>query len=147
MIIGIVLCFAQHAVAKQPAWGELYEALTKVERDYYHSMFDYAMEAAVDGQAISWMVDDSGTSGQIIPGAAFITKYDLPCRPYEEYMRRPDAGEQRFEGVACKRDGKPGWCRLTKKSLPTCAFERNSGLVTLPNTGGAERKLQRWLPF
>ncbi len=103
--------------AQPPRPGEL----SAPEKDYYIQLFNYLMDHHSAAEPHLWRTSDT-TSGAIAAGEVFISKSKATCRPYSEtYNIGGYQGEQ--QGIACKRIGSDGWCRLKKTDALTCALE------------------------
>ena len=104
-----------------------FSALSDAEKAYYEKMFDYSMDMMRPGQGYDWQT--YGGKGKITAGEPFVSKSNVHCRPFDEVFY---AGETpyRYEGIACKRQGREGWCRLKKTDALTCALERMESPVT-----------------
>jgi hypothetical protein len=91
-----------------------------VERQYYREVFDYAMETVPANGMYAWQT--SSGIGKIYVGASFKSKSGSTCRSFNEQYtiaKKQDSND----GVACKREGRNGWCRLKKTDALTCAME------------------------
>lgn len=95
--------------------------LSDAEITYYKQVFDYTMAVTKPGEKYEWQSYNG--NGYLKPDVSFISKSGATCRNFsEEYTIGVSKGYA--EGVACKRDGKDGWCRLKKIDAMTCAMER-----------------------
>lgn len=94
--------------------------LSPAEQEYYRKVFDYAMDNTDAGQSYAWK--SYGGSGDISPGKPFVSKSKSACREFSEHIRVGGAEETR-SGIACRREGREGWCRLEKGQALTCALE------------------------
>jgi hypothetical protein len=94
--------------------------LSDVEKQYYHQVFDYVMEAVKAGESYSWTTGSG--SGNIYVSPSFQSKSDATCRVFSERYIVNGIDETK-EGVACKREQRDGWCRLKKTDAQTCALE------------------------
>jgi hypothetical protein len=117
---------AAFAVSVLPA--EL-SGLASAEKSYYEKVFDYSMDVMKPNEAYTWK--SYGGSGNITPGELFLSKSKAKCRTFGENF---NIGERTgaAEGVACKRDGNDGWCRLKKDNALTCAMETPAYNVQMP---------------
>lgn len=94
--------------------------LTDAELSYYRQVFDYTMAVTKSGERYEWKSEHG--RGFFAPSDPFTSKSGSTCRKFtEEY----EVGSQSatLEGVACKREGREGWCRLKKTDAQTCAME------------------------
>jgi hypothetical protein len=97
-----------------------YDALTGYNRDYYFSLFDYTMDNIKEEKPFHWEV--GGVKGDISVGKKYTSKSKYVCRDFiETFVVNKEHGKS--EGVACKRKGKDGWCRLKREDVHTCALE------------------------
>ncbi|MDX2072950.1 MAG: hypothetical protein SFX19_01140 [Alphaproteobacteria bacterium] len=96
-------------------------AFTDSEIDYLEKTFDYAMDNLKEGEYQDWSV--AAVNGRISVGKHYVSKQKADCRHYVEVARTHDA--QKVEsGVACKRQGKAGWCRVHGDNPQSCALEK-----------------------
>lgn len=97
-----------------------FAVLSEASQAYYELVYVYAMEAMQPGQGYAW--ESYEASGSIIPERPFTSKSGSTCRGFsEEYTIGGKKGHDK--GVACKRVGKEGWCRLKASDAMTCALE------------------------
>lgn len=104
--------------------------LSAAEREYYRQSFDYTMEHIEAGKHYEW-ASHSG-KGIITPGSSFVSKSKSTCREFSERFTVGGAEEMR-EGIACRREGREGWCRLRKDQALTCAMESYGVRAGAPN--------------
>lgn len=95
--------------------------MDEAERDYYDKLFDYVMDNRADGQTYDWK--SYRAYGRLTP-ASKETHENTVCRPFHEIIGLKDESEAAFNGIACKRVGSDGWCRLPKGELRSCALEK-----------------------
>ena len=94
--------------------------LNDTERHYYSLVFNYAMNNVSDDKPYDWQ-SHSG-NGSIRISKAYISKSGYICRNFSEsYLVLGTEGVS--QGVACKRGGNGGWCRLRLNDALTCAME------------------------
>lgn len=105
------------AVHVSPQPGEL----SDVEKGYYIKVFDYVMNVLKDNESYAWQSSDVNT-GKITVGTLFTSKSSSLCRPFSESFVIGDY-QGNYDGIACKRGGSEGWCRLKKSDALTCALE------------------------
>lgn len=114
----IVAWLLNKPIPKQPVVAR---AFTDAEVEYIEKSFDYAMETLKDGDAFDWSA--AGVNARISASAIFLSNQKADCRHYVEIMRTADS--QRTEkGLACKRSGEQGWCRLSYDVPQSCALEK-----------------------
>lgn len=129
------------------------EYLPDAEQAYYNQIFDYTMDNIKAGEGYSWKSQNG--QGTIDVEENFTSKSGYNCRPFRESI---DVGGQKKNqrGVGCKREGRPGWCKLKPDNAMTCALEESSALLDKNmsmETGGdfkatinnSTNKLTRWL--
>jgi hypothetical protein len=126
--------------------------LSAVEKDYYVKVFEYVMDTITTKEPYPWKSSDNNI-GAISVGETFTSKSKAICRPYSETF---DVGGYKGtnEGIACKRVGNEGWCRLKKTDALTCALETPAMIAgypfpglryempSLPTTGGSAESQQ-----
>lgn len=100
--------------------GRLYASLPQQERDYYITIFDYSMTHMRAKQAYEWKTTTA--SGSFTPDKPFEANGTV-CRKFNETMSVDDRYSMASSGLACKRQGKEGWCRLRAGDAKTCAME------------------------
>lgn len=124
----VALLFAFPAFAKGQASS--LSLLTDAERSYYDQIFGYTMDNTAAGQKFDW-ASYSG-HGSIHVEEVFVSKSGYPCRPYSETfnVQKIDGA---YKGIACKRQGKEGWCRLKPGNANTCAMEDRSFMFAMPS--------------
>jgi len=124
-IIWIWPIIFQKSAVDIPADSSLRE-LTDVEQKYYREIFDYTMTAVPAGESFEWQTVNG--MGKIHASTPFTSKSGAFCRNFwETYAIGGENGKN--EGIACKRDGQEGWCRLKKTHALTCAMESPGGIV------------------
>lgn len=106
------------AHAAPPAAG-----LSDAEQEYYEKVFDYAMGTVKPGETYKW--ESYGGKGEIAPGENFVSKSKAVCRNFTESYAI--GGKQgKADGIACRREGREGWCRLKEGNALTCALEETA---------------------
>jgi len=107
--------------------------LSSVEKEYYIQVFDYTMGVIEGGKSYEWQ-GHNGNKGKISVEKPFQSKSSATCRNFSETF---DIGGQKgkAEGIACKRNGDEGWCRLKKSDALTCALEQPNNIVTFDFPG------------
>lgn len=119
----------------KPAEDTIYKGtgghtLSDAEKVYYLQSFDYAMSMMADGQTHTW--ESFNGKGTIAPRQLYTSKSKANCRQFSEnFTIGGYAGTQ--EGIACKRNGKDGWCRIKSGNVESCALEDKSIAI---NFGG-----------
>ncbi len=104
--------------------------LTSAEKVYYVQSFDYAMTVMPDGQSHSW--ESFNGKGAISPRDLYTSKSKSNCRHFSEnYTIGGYSGAQ--DGIACKRQGRDGWCRIKSGNPETCALEDTSIAINFGN--------------
>ena len=117
VLLGLVAWLLNKPIAKQ---AQVARSFSDSEIEYLEKNFNYAMENARAGEYSDWSV--AAVNGRIAAGAPYRSKQKAACREYVEVARTYDA--QKVEsGVACKRQGKDGWCRIPKGNPESCALE------------------------
>ncbi len=98
--------------------------LSDADRAYRTKVFDYAMESVAKDQSYTWTSPNA--SGIITVEDFYISKSKSDCRKYVEVYR---VGKEQFDsiGVACRRNGADGWCRIPPGGAQTCALEAPRG--------------------
>jgi hypothetical protein len=115
ILLFILLPFSALAATKLPL-----SQLSDAERSYYDMVFDYTMEVTKSNQYYEWQGFNG--NGRITPGDNFVSKSGYSCRPYSQSFTI--AGQRGTDtGIACKRAGRDGWCRLKEGNALTCAME------------------------
>lgn len=104
--------------------------LTSAEKSYYEQIFAYTMDNIQPGQKYEWKTYSG--NGIIHVSDVFTSKSGVPCRNYSETFN-VQARAGAYQGIACKRQGKEGWCRLKPGNAQTCAMEDPSFLFTMPS--------------
>jgi hypothetical protein len=94
--------------------------LSEAEIVYYRQVFDYTMSVTKPGEHYDWQ-SYSG-KGSISPDKPFVSKSGATCRNFLEHYTIGTSNAS-AEGVACKREGKDGWCRLKQTDALTCVME------------------------
>ncbi len=103
-----------------PRAPQVARAFTDAEIDYLEKSFDYAMDMLNAGDHMDWSI--AAVNGRISAGKQYTSTQKANCRNYIEIARTYDA--QKVEsGIACKRSGKDGWCRLNANDAQSCALE------------------------
>lgn len=103
-----------------PKKQQVARAFTDAEVEYLEKTFDYAMDNLKAGEHMDWSA--AAVNGRIAAGAPYTSKQKADCRNYVEVARTYNA--QKVEsGIACKRSGKEGWCRLHMNDAESCALE------------------------
>jgi hypothetical protein len=100
--------------------------LSDAEKSYYEKMFDYTMDTTAPGQGYEWQT--YGAKGKIIADKVFVSKSKGQCRNFSELFYVGKTAYP-YDGVACKRQGSSGWCRLKQDDALTCALERSGTVV------------------
>lgn len=124
---------------KTPTTGPVYVGakpgeLSAVEKEYYIKVFDYAMTTAPDNTPYEWKSSDFN-NGSIVANVSFTSKSSARCRRFKErFAIGKTRGEH--EGIACKRVGNAGWCRLKLTDALTCALEKSGSYVFHNMPGG-----------
>ncbi len=95
-------------------------AFTDAEVAYLEKSFDYAMDTLDEGQYLDWST--AGVNGRIAVGKPYTSKQKAICRNYIEVARTHDA-QKVDSSIACKRQGKDGWCRVHGDNPQSCALE------------------------
>ena len=96
------------------------------QREYYIRIFNYVMDNIKDDKPYHWK---SGTGeGDIRVSKEYTSKSKSLCRNFTETFVIANQAE-RSAGVACKRNGNSGWCRLKNEDAHTCAFEAPQNLT------------------
>ena len=115
-LIGLMLVIAPAYAAQQ----SLLASLSDAEKSYYIKVFDYTMETVKAGEPYGW--ESYNGKGSIVAGEPFASKSKALCRKFtESYAIGGKNGGG--GGVACRRDGDNGWCRLRETDALTCAME------------------------
>ncbi len=100
--------------------GDRGQTLSEAEKVYYVQSFDYAMSVMPNDQPHLW--ESYNGKGSISPRQLYTSKSKSSCRQFSEnFTIGGYAGSQ--EGIACKRQGKDGWCRIKAGNPETCALE------------------------
>lgn len=138
IVIAIVAWFLYMAFTRPSipvAPGSSAAGLSPAELEYYRQVFDYTMTNIEAGKPYEW--GSYGGKGAISPGVLFISKSQSACREFSENIQIGGRLETR-DGIACRREGGNGWCRLRKDQALTCAMETpaaQSGMVGGVNVG------------
>lgn len=106
--------------------------LTDAEVEYYRQVFDYTMAVTKAGEHYDW--ESYSGKGSLTPGEVFVSKSGANCRSFSETYTIGTTSAS-AEGVACKREGKDGWCRLRKVDAQTCAMEPPASLAEKATRG------------
>ena len=101
--------------------------LSSAEQSYYEKVFYYTMDNVQPGQKFDW-ASYSG-KGTINVDAPFVSKSGSTCRNFSETYT-VQGKEGAGKGVACKRGGEEGWCKLKTDNALTCAMEGPPSLFT-----------------
>jgi hypothetical protein len=104
--------------------------LSDAEKSYYEQIFGYSMDNLAGGQRYTWK-SYSGF-GSIVVEDVFISKSGYPCRGYAETYNVQNQ-EGAYRGIACKRQGKEGWCKLKPGNAKTCAMEDRRFMFSMPS--------------
>lgn len=118
-----LLSLSQVLASQAPADGKdklLYSGLNEYQRDYYFRVFDYTMDNIKAGKSYHW--DARVAKGDIAVGEKYLSKSQSICRNFTEIFEVGKQAEKN-EGVACKRNGGNGWCKLKYQDARTCALE------------------------
>lgn len=134
-ILSGLISFALLAVAPAHAKSQAssLSLLSDAERSYYDQIFGYTMDNTEAGKRYEW-ASYSG-HGSIHVDDIFVSKSGYPCRPYSETFKVQDI-DGAYRGIACKRQGKDGWCRLKPNNANTCAMEDKSFMFSMPSLSG-----------
>lgn len=100
--------------------------LSEAEIVYYQQVYDYTMAVTKPDEPYAWQTYSS--EGSITAGKIFVSKSGATCRNFSEQFRVNEV-KGTAEGVACKRDGKEGWCRLKTADALTCAMESPANII------------------
>lgn len=93
---------------------------TDSEIAYLEKSFDYAMDMLKPGEHMDWSV--AAVNGRVSAGKEYTSTQKANCRQYVEISRTYEA-QKVDSGIACKRVGKDGWCRIHGTNPPSCALE------------------------
>jgi hypothetical protein len=117
--------------ANHPPISGIAVPFTSAEHAYYQLVFDYTMNYTVGGSSYDWEMHAG--NGIISVSNAYISKSGALCRNFSEsFSVRGQSGSG--EGVACKRKGAEGWCKLRTDQAATCAMEpAPNALATMMN--------------
>jgi hypothetical protein len=107
--------------------------LSSAEKNYYIQIFNYTMDNIAAETPHPWRSSDL-SGGVIQAGDSFISKSKASCRPYSESFNI-NGYQGTHEGIACKRVGSEGWCRLKKTDALTCALESGGSIAGYPFPG------------
>lgn len=126
-------------------------SLTAAEQQYYLTMFDYTMDNVQPGHSQSWSTHSA--NGRITVEEPFLSKSKSNCRRYTESIAFANK-QHASQGVACKRQGDNGWCRLKENGPLTCAMESRVSVagipfqrdITLPSIGGTDTNVNIAIP-
>lgn len=119
-------------LAAAPAEPSSLSKLSSAEKTYYSQIFAYTMDNIEAGRRFEWKTHSG--SGNIHVEKTFISKSGVPCRNYAETFQVQDV-RGAYQGVACKRQGKEGWCRLKPSNAHTCAMEDPGYMFSMPSIG------------
>lgn len=104
-----------------PKQQQVARSFSASEIDYLEKSFDYAMDSLKEGEFLDWSA--AAVNGRISVGNAYESRKGATCRQYVEVARTHDA-QKVTGGIACKRQGKDGWCRIQDQHAPqSCALE------------------------
>lgn len=94
--------------------------LSQEELAYHEQVFFYTLDHMADGQGYDWKTYSA--SGRVTAQKPFTSKSGYYCRAFEESysIAGQNSGDK---GIACKRQGRDGWCRLKETQALTCALE------------------------
>lgn len=110
--------------------GTYGNSMSDAEKVYYVQSFNHAMSHIHDGDHYKW--ESYNSRGNVRPLTTYASKSKSLCRTFKEtYIIGSYSGEQ--DGIACKRMGKSGWCRLKKGDAQTCALERDRTDIVFGN--------------
>lgn len=110
---------------------------TEVDLAYREQIFSYAMTTIAAGQSYTW--ESHSAMGSFTPAEPFVSKSKSYCRNYQESLTTA-GGTVTADGVACKREGGEGWCRLKKTAGAfSCMFDPTEDTLggQLRDAGGA----------
>ncbi len=125
----IVLALACLPVMAQAAGNPQTASLSSAEQAYYDMVFSYTMEVNEAGKPYAW--ESYNAKGSILPGERFVSKSGYTCRNFTQtFVIGGQNGKD--GGVACKRLGRDGWCRLNHGNALTCAMEDSGPLIGTP---------------
>jgi hypothetical protein len=111
-----------------------FSGLTEPEKAYYEQMFDYTMDNTKPGEGYEWSTYSA--KGKITAETVFLSKSKGQCRNFSEIFYA--AGKPYpYDGIACKRQGRDGWCRLKQGDALTCAMEKPGGVAVNFGVPGA----------
>lgn len=131
IIVGIALFWAIMGLfPKRNPEASLSGTPTAADQSYHGQIFDYVMTAVEPGVSYAWKT--TSVRGAITADAGYKSKSGSLCRAFREEIETAYAKGQQ-QGIACKRGGDDGWCRLNKDNAQTCAME--TGNFTF-NIGG-----------
>ena len=117
--------FKKPEIQADPAtYAAMFGGFSDPERGYYQKIFIYAMDTLAAGESYDWKTYSG--SGEITAEALFVSKSKSNCRNFTERFSI-GGNKTAYEGIACKRGGDEGWCRLTKQDVLTCALEQPAG--------------------
>jgi surface antigen len=120
------MIFQKSPVSTVVPTGSALGGMTDVEQQYYRQVFDYVMEEVKADSPYDWQT--ASGRGTINASAPFESKSGATCRSFSEsYTIGGNGGS--VEGVACRRQGRDGWCRLKRSDALTCAMEPPGGVV------------------
>lgn len=115
------------AAAAQPS---SLSALSDAERSYYDQIFGYTMENLQPGDKYEWKTYSG--NGVIHVSEVFTSKSGSACRNYTETFAVQNVPGA-YQGVACRRRGEEGWCRLKPGNAHTCAMEDRGFMFSMPS--------------
>lgn len=110
-----------------PKQQQVARAFTATEIDYLEQSFYYAMDTLKEGEYLDWSA--AAVNGRITVGKPYESGKKALCRPYVEVARTYDA-QKVDNGIACKRVGKEGWCRVHGENPQSCALETEESTIT-----------------
>lgn len=129
-------CFAPFpALAANPS---SLSALSDHEKTYYEKIFAYTMDNVAGGQKFQWATHSG--QGTIAVEEMFVSKSGVPCRRYFEQFKVQQV-DGALKGVACKRQGKEGWCRLKPSNAYTCAMEDPAYMFSMPSINAPDMSI------
>jgi hypothetical protein len=113
--------------------------LPAAEHDYYTQIFDYTMFTVKSGGHYDWK-STSGNGSIALSDDAFTSKSNSVCRHFSETFTilGQSGGNQ---GVACKRSGRDGWCKLKPGYAQTCALEEPASLFDQAANGSEQAEV------
>lgn len=127
LFLAVVLAASPALARAQPSSLSL---LSDAEKSYYDQIFGYTMDHVEGGRRYDW--GSYSGRGTIHVDAVFLSKSGYPCRTYAETFTVQEIPGA-YQGTACKRQGKDGWCRLKPGDANTCAMEDRSFMFSMPS--------------